>query len=182
MNLFKSISQLRDLLKNIDIEAVTKLSRKVDLNQLMGIVSKMSEEDLAKMLKFMQAGSGKKKVPPVVNGDFYELASTLNPEEQEIRLKVREFMETEIKPIANYYWNNAQFPMHIIPLMAKLDICGLTYHGYGCAGRHCSKALSRWKWRASIRLFLLSSACIAALQWAQFTCAVRRNRSSNGCR
>lgn len=135
MNLFKSISQFRNLLKTIDIEAVAKLSQKVDLNQLMGTVSKMSEEDLGKMLKFMQAGSGKKKTPPPVNGDFYELASTLNPEEQEIQLKVREFMETEIRPIANYYWNNAQFPMHIIPLMAKLNICGLTYQGYGCAGR-----------------------------------------------
>ncbi|WP_353720981.1 acyl-CoA dehydrogenase family protein [Dyadobacter sp. 676] len=135
MNLFKSISQLRNLLKSIDIEAVSKLSQKVDLNQLMGVVSKMSEEDLGKMLKFMQAGSGKKKAPPAVNGDFYELGSTLSPEEREIQLKVREFMETEIRPIANYYWNNAQFPMHIIPLMAKLDICGLTYKGYGCAGR-----------------------------------------------
>ncbi|ACT96874.1 acyl-CoA dehydrogenase family protein [Dyadobacter fermentans] len=135
MNLFKSFSQLRNLLKSIDIEAVSKLSQKVDLNQLMGVVSKMSEEDLGKMLKFMQAGSGKKKAPPVVNGDFYELASTLSPEEREIQLKVRDFMETEIRPIANYYWNNAQFPMHIIALMARLNICGLTYQGYGCAGR-----------------------------------------------
>lgn len=135
MNLFKSISQLRNLLKSVDIEAVAKLSQKVDLNQLMGIVSKMSEEDLGKMLKFMQAGSGKKRTPPPVNGDFYELGSTLNPEEREIQLKVRAFMETEIRPIANHYWNKAHFPMHIIPLMAKLDICGLTYQGYGCAGR-----------------------------------------------
>lgn len=134
MNLFKSISQIRNLLKTIDIEAVAKLSQKVDLNQLMGTVSKMSEEDLGKMLKFMQAGSGKKKGPPVVNGDFYELTSTLNPAEREIQLKVREFMETEIRPIANHYWNHAQFPMHIIPLMAKLNICGLTYKGYGCGG------------------------------------------------
>lgn len=134
MNLFKSISQIRNLLKTIDIEAVAKLSQKVDLNQLMGTVSKMNEEDLGKMLKFMQAGSGKKKAPPVVNGDFYELTSTLNPTEREIQLQVREFMETEIRPIANHYWNHAQFPMHIIPLMAKLNICGLTYKGYGCGG------------------------------------------------
>ncbi len=44
-------------------------------------------------------------------------------------------METEIRPIANHYWNKAHFPMHIIPLMAKMGICGLTYKGYGCAGR-----------------------------------------------
>ncbi|WP_439554939.1 acyl-CoA dehydrogenase family protein [Dyadobacter sp.] len=135
MSMLESFSQIRNLLKNIDIAALNKLSRKVDLNQLMGVVSKMSEDDLGKMLKFMQAGSGKKKAPPVVNGDFYELTDTLQPEEKQIQLKVREFMETEIKPIANHYWNNAQFPMHIIPLMAKLDICGLTYKGYGCAGK-----------------------------------------------
>jgi glutaryl-CoA dehydrogenase len=135
MSIFESFSQLRTLLKTIDIQAVAKLSKKVDLNKMMGIVSKMSEEDLGKMLKFMEAGSGKKKAPPVVNGDFYELTGTLSPEDKLIQLKVREFMETEIKPIANHYWNNAQFPTHIIPLLAKLDICGLTYKGYGCAGR-----------------------------------------------
>jgi glutaryl-CoA dehydrogenase len=135
MSIFESFSQLRTLLKTIDLGAVSKLSRKVDLNQLMGAVSKMSEEDLGKMLKFMQSGSGKKKAPPVVNGDFYELAGTLLPEERETQQKVRDFMETEIRPIANHYWNKAQFPMHIIPLLAKLNICGLTYKGYGCAGR-----------------------------------------------
>jgi glutaryl-CoA dehydrogenase len=135
MSFFQSFSQLRSLIKNIDLGAISKLSQKVDLNQLMGIVSKMSEEDLGKMLKFVQSGSGKKKAPPVVNGDFYELSSTLTGEDREVQLKVRNFMETEIRPIANEYWNKAHFPMHIIPLMAKLDICGLTYKGYGCAGR-----------------------------------------------
>lgn len=135
MSFFQSFSQLRSLLKNIDLGAISKLSQKVDLNQLMGVVSGMSEEDLGKMLKFMQAGSGKKKAPPTVNGDFYELSDTLTGEDREIQLKVRAFMETEISPIANEYWNKAHFPMHIIPLMAKLNICGLTYKGYGCAGR-----------------------------------------------
>jgi glutaryl-CoA dehydrogenase len=135
MSFFQSFSQLRSLIKNIDLGAISKLSQKVDLNQLMGVVSKMSEEDLGKMLKFMQSGSGKKKAPPVVNGDFYELSATLTGEDREIQLRVRDFMETQIRPIANEYWNKAHFPMHIIPLMAKLDICGLTYKGYGCAGR-----------------------------------------------
>jgi len=43
-------------------------------------------------------------------------------------------MDREIKPIANYYWNRAEFPMEIIPKMAELDIAGLTYQGYGCPG------------------------------------------------
>lgn len=135
MGLLESFSQIRTLLKTIDLNAVIKLSKKVDLNKLMATVSKMDDEDLGKMLKLLQAGSGKKKEKPPVNGDFYELDKTLTAEEREILLKVRDFMETEIRPIANEYWNKAHFPMHIISLMAKLNICGLTYHGYGCGGK-----------------------------------------------
>lgn len=135
MNLFQSFSQLRTLIKHIDLGAISKLAQKVDLNELMGIVSRMSEEDLAKMVRMMKSGGGKKKERPEVNGDFYELGKTLPADEREIVLKVRNFMETEIRPIANEYWNKAHFPMHIIPKMAELSISGLTYKGYGCPGR-----------------------------------------------
>jgi glutaryl-CoA dehydrogenase len=135
MNLFKSFSQLRALFKTIDLGAVSKLAQKVDLNELMGIVSRMSEEDLAKMVRMMKSGSGKKRAKPEVNGDFYELGKSLPEEDQAIVLKVREFMENEIRPIANEFWSKAHFPMHIIPKLAELSICGLTYKGYGCPGR-----------------------------------------------
>ncbi len=59
--LFKSISSLRSLLKNIDLQKVQQLSKKVDLNEMMGIVSKMSDKDLANMMKLMKSGGGKKK-------------------------------------------------------------------------------------------------------------------------
>lgn len=134
MSILDSFNQIRTLLKNIDIKAVSKLSQKVDLNELMGVVAKMSDEDLAKMVKMMKSGSGKKKERPAVNGDFYELGGLLSDQEKEVVLKVRHFMETEIRPIANEYWNKAQFPMHIIPKMAGLSIAGLTYQGYGCPG------------------------------------------------
>lgn len=135
MSLFQSFSDIRNLLKNIDFKALQKLSRKVDLNAVMGAVSKMSDDDLGKMMKMIQAGSGKPKKKPEVNGDFYGLEHTLTGEDREIQLKVRAFMETEIRPIANDYWNRAKFPMEIIPKMAALNISGLTYHGYGCAGK-----------------------------------------------
>jgi glutaryl-CoA dehydrogenase len=134
-NLLKSFSNIKSLLKNIDLQKVQQLSKKVDLNDMMGIVSKMSEEDLAKMMKMMKSGGGKKRELPKVNGDFYELGSTLTPEEREIQFKVREFMNREVKPIANDYWNRAEFPHHIIPQMAELNIAGLTYRGYGCLGK-----------------------------------------------
>ncbi len=56
MKLFDSFSQIRNLIKNIDLGALAKLSKKVDLNALMGVVSKMSDEDLSKMLKMLPSG------------------------------------------------------------------------------------------------------------------------------
>lgn len=135
MSFFESFSQIRGILKSIDLTAVGKLAKRVDLNKLIGLVMKMSDADLAKMVRLMQAGEGKQKEAPEVSGDFYQLDKTLTKEDREIQLKVRAFMDSEIRPIANEYWNKAHFPMHIIPLMAKLNICGLTYKGYGCAGK-----------------------------------------------
>jgi len=135
MSLLQSFSEIRNLLKNVDIKAIQKLSRKVDLNAVMSAVSSMSDEDLARMMKMLQGGGGRKKPKPPVNGDFYELGSTLVGEDLEILERVRAFMETEIRPIANDYWKRAEFPMEIIPKMAALNICGLTYQGYGCAGK-----------------------------------------------
>lgn len=132
-NIFKTLGGLRQILANIDLEQVSKLSQKVDLSKMVGLVSQMSEEDLSKMMGMLKGGSKPKKIPPI-NGDFYELGRTLPKHEREIQLRVREFMEREIKPIANDYWNRGEFPMQIIPKMAELDIAGLTYQGYGCPG------------------------------------------------
>lgn len=43
-------------------------------------------------------------------------------------------METEVAPIVNEYWLKAEFPFELIPKMAALNICGVTYKGYGCPG------------------------------------------------
>lgn len=132
-NLLKKISGIRQLLSSVDLDQISNLSQKVDIPKMVGLVSKMSEEDLSKMMGMLK-GSGKSKEIPAINGDFYQLGKSLPDKEREIQLKVREFMEREIKPIANEYWNRAEFPMHIIPKMAELNIAGLTYQGYGCPG------------------------------------------------
>ncbi|HAH37300.1 MAG TPA: acyl-CoA dehydrogenase [Algoriphagus sp.] len=132
-NLFKNISGLRQLLKSVDLDQISKLSQKVDLPKMVGLVSQMSESDISKMMGMLKGGGKPKEIPPI-NGDFYELGKSLPKHERDIQLRVREFMESEIKPIANDYWNRGEFPMHIIPKMAELDIAGLTYQGYGCPG------------------------------------------------
>ena len=69
---------------------------------------------------------------PPIEGDFYHLGHLLTDSQRELQLKVRNFMEQEVKPIVNRYWLKGEFPYEIIPRLAALNICGVTYEGYGC--------------------------------------------------
>lgn len=134
MSLLKKLKSTAGILQNLDLDKIAKLSEKVDLNKMIALVSSMKGEDLQKLVKYMEGGS-KKHAFPEIDGDFYDLHLLLTPEEREIQLQVREVMNREVKPIANNYWLKDEFPFQIIPELAKLNICGLTYKGYGCPGR-----------------------------------------------
>src|SRR5919202_1231007 len=66
--------------------------------------------------------------------DFYDLEELLEPEEIEIRDRVRAFCEKEVTPRINDYWERAEFPFELGPRMAELGIAGGTIRGYGCPG------------------------------------------------
>ena len=76
----------------------------------------------------------KKKPLPAPNSDFYELVETLHPDELALVKQVRAFMETKVAPIITKYWNDDAFPFEILPAFKELNIGGLGYEGYGCAG------------------------------------------------
>lgn len=133
MSFFSKIKQTFHLMQDIDLDALGKLSQKVDLSEIMKSVGDLDDRQLAGLMKMLKHKGGKKgqhKLPPI-DGDFYDIALKLTPQQRELQIKVRNFMEDEIKPIANEYWNKAEFPFQIIPKMAELNICGLTYEGYG---------------------------------------------------
>jgi glutaryl-CoA dehydrogenase len=71
---------------------------------------------------------------PEADGDFYQIASTLSLEEQAIRAKVRAFMEAEVQPIINDYWERDEFPFELVPKIRQLGIMGTSFEGYGCPG------------------------------------------------
>ena len=133
MNFFQKIKNAYHLFKSIDMEAMGHLSQKVDLPAVMKNVGKLSDEQLAGLMKMLN-GQQKPRRQPNTDGDFYDIGHTLTAEERAIQLRVRAFMEKEIKPIVNDYWLRAEFPFEIIPKMAELNICGITYKGYGCPG------------------------------------------------
>lgn len=132
--MFKKAKQIFRLLKDIDFEAVAKLNEKVDLGALMQSVSQLSDKQLNSVVKMLQS-SGKKKELPPIDADFYNVSAKLPKEDRELQLKIRDFLEREIQPLVNEYWLRDEFPHEIIPKLAGLDICGINYHGYGCAGK-----------------------------------------------
>lgn len=118
-------------LKQIDLKKAARLFSKINIVEAFNNVAKMDNTELYQLMKLLKGGDRKKPLPPI-DGDFYDLSSLLNPEERRIQLLVREFMTQEIEPIANEYWLKDEFPHQIIPKIAKLNIAGLTYEGYGC--------------------------------------------------
>ncbi|KAB2630514.1 acyl-coenzyme A oxidase 4 [Pyrus ussuriensis x Pyrus communis] len=71
---------------------------------------------------------------PPCTSDYYQIDDLLTPEEQAIRLRVRECMEKDVAPIMAEYCEKAEFPFQIIPKLGALRIAGGTIKGYGCPG------------------------------------------------
>jgi glutaryl-CoA dehydrogenase len=66
--------------------------------------------------------------------DFYLMDELLTPEEREVRDRVRGFVDAEVIPVANGYWERAEFPFEMVPRLASLGIAGTAIEGYGCPG------------------------------------------------
>ncbi|MBD1433780.1 acyl-CoA dehydrogenase family protein [Sphingobacterium sp. DN00404] len=131
--MIKKLKNILQLLKHVDLEQLDALSKKVDIPTLMTGMSKMSEEQLKGMAKLL-TGNAKKREAPAIDADFYGIEAKLSTDDQTLQLKVRDFLEREIKPIVNKYWLHDEFPFEIIPKLAELNVCGYVYEGYGCAG------------------------------------------------
>src|SRR5580698_5945038 len=58
----------------------------------------------------------------------------LSEAEQAKVLEVREFMEAAVAPIINDFWARDEFPFELVPGIRELQIAGLGYEGYECAG------------------------------------------------
>ena len=133
IQLYKNIKQIIHLMKEVDFNELGKISEKIDLPKIMKSVGELNDTQLNGLMKMLteKAKKRQRKLPPI-DGDFYDYDLKLTQEERAIQLKVRNFMETEVEPIANDFWNRAEFPMEIIPKLAKLNICGVAYKGYEC--------------------------------------------------
>ncbi|MBO0897291.1 MULTISPECIES: acyl-CoA dehydrogenase family protein [Arthrobacter] len=66
--------------------------------------------------------------------DLINFDSLLTPAELELRARVRGFVNDQIRPNIARWYEDAHFPLEIVPEMGKLGLLGMHLHGYGCAG------------------------------------------------
>jgi glutaryl-CoA dehydrogenase len=64
--------------------------------------------------------------------DYFRIAEQLSHAERDYWRRTRDFVDDEVLPVINGYWEKAEFPWPLIEKMAKLDIVGDGIVGYGC--------------------------------------------------
>ena len=69
-----------------------------------------------------------------MNPDYYLLEELLTDEARDVRDRVRAFVDSDVLPVINDYWDRAEFPWPLVPKLAGLGIVGSTITGYGCPG------------------------------------------------
>ena len=73
--------------------------------------------------------------PPIDTSDLIDIDSLLTAEEVALRASVRAFVDSTIRPNIAGWYENAVFPLEIVPEMARLGLLGMHLKGYGCPGR-----------------------------------------------
>lgn len=66
--------------------------------------------------------------------DLYDVRSLLSEEEQMIQDSVARFVDERAMPVIAKHFDEATFPMDLVPEIADLGLLGSSLEGYGCAG------------------------------------------------
>jgi len=64
--------------------------------------------------------------------DYFRIADQLTRDELSYWRRTRDFVDDEVLPVINGYWERAEFPWPLVEALAKLDIVGDGIEGYGC--------------------------------------------------
>ncbi len=66
--------------------------------------------------------------------DYFLIDSSFTEDELLVRRSTREFVEARVVPLIKDAYNNAQFPMELVPELGQMGFFGANLQGYGCAG------------------------------------------------
>jgi glutaryl-CoA dehydrogenase len=64
--------------------------------------------------------------------DYFGLGDELSPAERDYLRRARSFVDDEVLPVINGYWERAEFPRELIAKLGALGIVGDGIEGYGC--------------------------------------------------
>ncbi len=64
--------------------------------------------------------------------DYFLIGDQLTRDELRYLQRTREFVDGEVLPVINDYWERAEFPWPLIEKLAKLGVVGDGIEGYGC--------------------------------------------------
>ncbi|WP_090954553.1 acyl-CoA dehydrogenase family protein [Arthrobacter sp. ov118] len=78
----------------------------------------------------LPAAAGAQATAGLPTADFFDYESLLSAAEQAKLSELREFLATDVAPFACDWWNNAEFPAHILPKLAALELSAPAQRGY----------------------------------------------------
>ncbi len=64
--------------------------------------------------------------------DYFRLSEQLDAEQLDYLVRTRDFVDHEVLPVINRYWERAEFPWPLVEKLAELGITGDGIEGYGC--------------------------------------------------
>jgi len=64
--------------------------------------------------------------------DYFRIADQLTAAERDIWRRTRDFVDHEVLPVINGYWERAEFPWPLVAKLGKLGVVGDGIDGYGC--------------------------------------------------
>jgi glutaryl-CoA dehydrogenase len=69
-------------------------------------------------------------VESLPTADFFGFEALLSDREQRKLAELREFLADVVAPFATEWWNNAEFPAHLLPKLAALELSAPAQRGY----------------------------------------------------
>jgi glutaryl-CoA dehydrogenase len=62
-----------------------------------------------------------------LSADFYGFENSLSDKEKDVIVRLREYLEAEVRPIVNDHWERAAFPTHVVKGLADLGLFGMPW-------------------------------------------------------
>ena len=69
---------------------------------------------------------------PDVGTDYFQITDQLTPDELAYWRRTRDFVDADVLPVINGYWERAEFPWPLVAALGKLGVVGDGIDGYGC--------------------------------------------------